>query len=99
ALLDAGANINEQSLIDKTTPLLQATINGHFDLAMELVKRGADPKLASTHGNTPLYAVINTHWRPKSRFPQPQSAEYQKTSHLELMEALLKAGADPNVRI
>ena len=99
ALLDAGANINEQSLVDKTTPLLQATINGQFDIAMELVKRGADPKLASTHGNTPLYATINTHWRPKSRFPQPQAAEYQKTSHLDLMEALLKAGADPNTRI
>ena len=99
ALLDAGANVNELSLVDKTSPLLQATINGHFDIAMTLLAKGADPKLASTHGNTPLYATINTHWRPKSRFPQPQAAEYQKTSHLELMEALLKAGADPNVRI
>jgi ankyrin repeat protein len=35
----------------------------------------------------------------KSRFPQPQAAEYQRTTHLELMEALLKAGAEPNARI
>jgi ankyrin repeat protein len=99
ALLDAGASINEQSTIDKTTPLLQATINGHFDIAMTLVKRGADVNLASTHGAAPLYATINAQWRMKSRFPQPQSAEYQKTTHLELMEALLKAGANPNTRI
>ena len=99
ALLDGGANINEQSATDKTTPLLMAAINGHFDIAMTLIARGADPNIASMHGAAPLYAVINTQWRPRSRFPQPHAVEYQKTTHLELMEALLKKGADPNVRI
>lgn len=99
ALLDGGANINEVSASDSTTPLLHATINGHFDLAMELVKRGADVKLASIHGLTPLYAAINTFWHPRSRYPQPQAVQLQKTTHYELMSAIIKSGADVNVRM
>jgi uncharacterized protein len=99
ALLDGGANINQATISDHTTPLLLATINGQFDVAMRLIERGADPKIASIAGATPLYATINTQWAPKSRFPQPEVVQNQKTSYLDLMEALLKAGADPNVRI
>ncbi|MEP6835115.1 MAG: ankyrin repeat domain-containing protein [Gemmatimonas sp.] len=99
ALIDGGANINERTASDSTTPLLMAVINGHFDLAMELIKRGADVKLMSTAGATPLYNAINTQWAPRSRYPQPQSVQNQKTTHLELMAALIKAGADVNVRL
>jgi uncharacterized protein len=99
ALLDGGGNINEPSASDSTTPLLHATINGHFDLAMQLVARGANVRLESTHGLTPLYAAINTFWHPRSRYPQPQAVQLQKTTHYELMQALLKAGADVNVRM
>ena len=99
ALLDGGADINEPSSTDSTTPLLSAAINGHFDLAMQLVKRGANVKLASTAGLTPLYAAINTFWAPRSRYPQPQSVQTQQTTHLELMQAMIKAGADVNVRL
>lgn len=99
ALLDGGADINQVSAVDSTTPLLLAAINGHFDLAMQLVKRGADVKIASTAGATPLYAAINTQWLPRSRFPQPQAVQVQKTTHIELMTALLDAGADVNVRL
>jgi uncharacterized protein len=99
ALLDGGANIDEPSSVDKTTPLLMAAINGQFDVAMTLVKRGANPNLASTAGATPLYAVINTEWAPRSRFPQPQAVQFQKSTYLELMKALLDAHANPNTRI
>lgn len=99
ALLDGGADINQVTATDSTSPLLLATINGHFDLAMQLVRRGADVKLASTAGATPLYAAINTQWLPRSRFPQPQAVQVQKTTHIELMTALLDAGADVNVRL
>jgi ankyrin repeat protein len=99
ALLDGGADLNAVSETDKTTPLLMATINGHFDIAMTLIKRGADPNLASNAGAAPLYAVLNTQWRPRSRFPQPHAVEFQKTTHLEVMQALLEAKAQPNVRI
>jgi uncharacterized protein len=99
ALLDGGADINMQTATDSTSPLLMATINGHFDLAMELIKRGADVTLQSTAGLTPLYAAVNTQWLPKSRFPQPQAIQLQKTTHLELMTAVLDRGADINVRL
>ena len=99
ALLDGGADINQRSAGDSTTPLLMATINGQFDVALRLVARGADVKLASAAGATPLYAALNTQWSPRSRFPQPQAVQNQKTTHLELMDALISKGADVNVRL
>jgi len=98
-LLEGGAELDQRSAGDGTTPLLMAAINGHFDLAMEFLRRGANVHLASDAGNTPLYATINTYWIPKSRHPQPADWMQQTTTHLELMEALLQAGADPNVRL
>ena len=37
-------------------------------------------------------------WAPHAFYPQPSPAQ-QKVSHLELMEALLNAGAKPNLRL
>ncbi|MGQ0642691.1 MAG: ankyrin repeat domain-containing protein [Gemmatimonadaceae bacterium] len=99
ALLDANAAINQLTPADKTSPLLLATINGHYDLAKMLLERGADPNVASGAGATPLYAVINKEWAPTSRTPQPAYHLQQQTTYLELMEALLKAKADPNARL
>ena len=99
ALLDGGANINDTSLVDGTTPLLMAIINGQFDVAIRLVERGANPNLVSASGMAPLYATINSQWAPRSRYPQPQAIQTQKTTHLDLLEALLAKGADVNARI
>jgi ankyrin repeat protein len=79
--------------------MLIATINGYFDLAMILFEKGADPKIASAAGDTPLHAALNMHWAPKARHPQPVAYMQQKTSYLEMMDRLLKAGADPNARL
>ncbi|MBL0939556.1 MAG: ankyrin repeat domain-containing protein [Gemmatimonadaceae bacterium] len=98
-LLAAGANVNHVSEGDHTSPLLMALINGRFDMANGLMDKGADVKLANDANATPLYAVINTQWAPKSLYPQPTAQYQQKVTHLELMERMLKAGADPNVRL
>jgi ankyrin repeat protein len=76
-----------------------AAINGQYDAAMRLLARGANPNLASDAGAAPLYAVINKEWAPTSRTPQPAYQLQQKATYLELVEALLKAKADPNARI
>ena len=99
ALLKAGADVNQVSTGDHTSPLLMATINGQFDIAKTLLAKGANPKLASDAGNTPLYATINTQWAAKSLYPQPTAQTKQQTMYLELMEDLLEAGADPNARL
>ncbi len=99
ALLDGGVPIDLPSAADNTTPMLIAAINGYFDLVLKLLERGADPTLASDAGATPLYAVLNVHWAPKARHPQPLAYEQQTTGYLELMRALLDAGADVNARL
>jgi ankyrin repeat protein len=99
ALLDAGVDANTLTTGDRTSPLLAATINGHFDLAKMLLDRGADPNLASENGAAPLYAVLNCEWAPKSLYPQPRAYLNQKTSYLDLMTALLDKGANPNARL
>jgi ankyrin repeat protein len=99
ALLDAGALVNEKTG-DGHTPLLVALINGQFDVAMELVRRGADVNISSdSHGVTPLWATINARWQPRTRFPQPQEMDAQKADYLTVMQALIDKGADVNARI
>lgn len=100
ALLDGGADINQASAGDGTSPLLIATINGQFDLANTLLERGADPSVGSgDDGVTPLWAAVNAKWQPRTRYPQPQEFGLQQATYLEMMESLLQHGAAPDARL
>jgi ankyrin repeat protein len=97
-LLDAGLDVNVPTAGDRSTPMVVAVINGQFDLALTFLKRGGNPTLANDDGVTPLFAALNNEWALRTWYPQPTAGSQQQASYLELMEALLKAGADPNVR-
>ncbi|MDE2664479.1 MAG: ankyrin repeat domain-containing protein [Gemmatimonadota bacterium] len=98
-LVAAGADVDGRTEGDLSTPLVVATVNGHYDLAAWLLEQGADPNLASEDGVAPLYATIANRWAPKALYPQPTAFRQQELDYMELMEMLLAAGADPNARV
>lgn len=97
-LLEAGTDLDHPTGGDESTPMLVAVINGHYDLARDLLERGADPNLTSDDGAAPLFATLNIEWSLRTWYPQPAAFRQQETSYLELMRLLLDAGADPNQR-
>ncbi|MGI9628126.1 MAG: ankyrin repeat domain-containing protein [Longimicrobiales bacterium] len=97
-LVEAGADVNQPTGGDQSTPLLVAIINGNYDVAADLLASGADPNLISDDGVGPLFATMNIEWSLRTWYPQPQAFRQQETDYLTLTEMLLEAGADPNER-
>jgi ankyrin repeat protein len=93
-LLDAGANVNQQTEYG-WTPLLTAVNNRNYRLATLLVERGADVNLANKGGWTPLYLVTDNRNIESGDYPVPRA----DLDHLEIAELLLRSGADPNLRV
>ena len=100
ALLDAGAGIDQVSG-DGSSPLVLALENGHYDLAMVLIHRGANPSLANdAEGAAPLFALLQRQWTGHFlQEPLARTNELQSTEYLDVLKALLDAGADPNARL
>ena len=98
-LLDAGADINSVTGGDRTSPLLMAVINGHFDLAKALLDRGANPTLASDNGVTPLYAALNVQWAPQGALSAAARLPAAEADVPRSDEALLDKGVDVNARL
>jgi uncharacterized protein len=98
ALGEAGADVNQGNSEERTTPLLMAIINGHYDLGAMLLDHKADPNMGNTWGLAALYATIDVQWAPYAWFPQPITSQ-EKITYLELMKALIARGADVNAKL
>ena len=99
ALVEAGANVNRISASDKTSALLIAITNGHFDIGHYLLEHGADPNVSDESGLAPLYATIDAEWAPLGWAPNPITGQEKTYPRRADAKALLDKGADPNLRL
>src|SRR5262249_46368412 len=97
-LVAAGADDNKVNGADRLSPITSAIINCHFDIPKFLLEHSATPNLASKGGLTPLYATIDAQWPERTWYPPPSVTE-EKTTHLQLLKALLDHGANPDARL
>jgi ankyrin repeat protein len=89
ALLKGGADIDLPNP-DGMTPLMMAIDNSHYEVARYLLDHGANPNTWDWWGRTPIYVVANMRGGPDS------NAGPREPASLELVQALLKAGVNPN---
>jgi ankyrin repeat protein len=94
ALLDAGANVNQTSEFGWTA-LLVATQNRFYRLGAFLLERGADPNIANAGGWNPLYIATDNRNIESGDYPTRKP----DMDHLEYIQKLLAAGANPNLRM
>ncbi|MEQ1896849.1 MAG: ankyrin repeat domain-containing protein [Vicinamibacterales bacterium] len=105
ALLDAGGNVNDTSVVhpnEPPTPVMTIAIaNGHYEVAAFLLERGANPNLAE-NGWTALHQLARARSEAgKTRTNLGWTTGPRMTgslSGLELATRLLDKGADVNAR-
>jgi ankyrin repeat protein len=96
-LVARGASVNATDP-DGATALVLAIINYHYDFAAMLLEHGADPNLADTTGMAALFAAVDMHSLPWM-FGRPEIPGPSKVTALDLIEMLLKHGANPNAAL
>jgi ankyrin repeat protein len=74
-----------------------AIVNAHFELAAELLERGADPN-SNGLGWTPLHQLAWTR-RPPIQHGLPPAVPTGRLDSLDLAKKLLEKGANPNARM
>jgi hypothetical protein len=95
-LIDAGANLD---LADPEgiTPLIMAIANMHFDAAAVLIRAGANVDRWDLWGRSALYCAVDVNTVPHGgRADRPSLDD---VTSLEIVEMLLKAGANPNLQL
>jgi ankyrin repeat protein len=95
-MLDAGADINIGDG-DGTSPLTVAILNKHYTFAKFLLDRGANPNVADVRGEESLYAALDMRNEDYSALPLRKGDD--PVSSTEMLQALLKHGADPNAAL
>ncbi|HEX5432579.1 MAG TPA: ankyrin repeat domain-containing protein [Bryobacteraceae bacterium] len=95
-MLDAGVDIN-QTDADNTSPLVIAILNKRFTYAKFLLDHGADPNIAGVRGRAALYALIDMRNQDYSALPAHKADDPMPS--LNLIEALLERGANPNAKL
>ncbi len=97
-LLDAGADPNESTLLQGNS-LVIASAGGHEDLALYLIERGADIKSADENGITALHHAVGSGLSLLNGVIYDNVYRLRPRNQYRLAEALLQAGADPDVQI
>ena len=80
------------------SPLLMAIINGHYDVAWQLIEAGADISLSDDTNRSPLYAAVHFNIMPESNRPSPYVIP-NTHSAFDLIVNLLQRGADVNQQL
>ena len=95
ALLDAGVDVNQQ-LSDGTSALVLAVMNAHYELAGQLLARGANPN-ADAQGWTALHQIAWSR-RHNAGFNLPGPVQTGNLDPLDLVRQLVQRGANVNAR-
>ena len=95
-MLDAGVDVNILDA-DNTSSLVASVLNKHYSFAKFLLDRGADPNLADVRGRAALYAALDL--RNEDYSALPSRKEDDPLPSLDLIQALLERGTNPNVQL
>jgi uncharacterized protein len=95
-LVAAGTDVNLTDP-DGISPLLVATLNGHFDSAAWLLTQGANVNKWDRWGRSALYAAVDYNTIPRGGRADLPSLD--EVTSLQLIELLLEAGANPNLQL
>jgi ankyrin repeat protein len=95
-MLAAGANPDLPDP-EGITPLIMAITNMHFDTAAVLIKAGANVDRWDLWGRSPIYCAVDVNTVPHGGRADRPSLD--NTTSLEIIEMLLKAGANPNLQL
>ena len=97
-LLAAGANVNEGTQEDGSALGLAAE-NGHMNVALFLLEKGADANITDAYGITPLHWAVQGGLKTLAGRPAENDGLWEHGNMPELVTALLVHGANPNARI
>jgi uncharacterized protein len=96
ALIKGNADI-EMTDPEGITPLGLSILNAQFDTAAVLIKAGANVNTWDIWGRAPLYSAVDYNTTPRGGRPDRPSSD--KTTALDVIDLLLKRGANPDMQL